>query len=233
MADFTIGRLAREAGVGVETIRFYECSGLIARPARPAAGGYRIYDRDTALRIRFIRQAQRLGFALAEIRELLSLRARHGADCRAVRTRAIAKRDEVIGKIDTLRRMRNALDALIATCPGGGTLRACTILSALERPARADANGRARSAPALPARRPKQWPKGVAVKTTILRIEGMHCEGCAQTLQFLLGREPGVHKVKVSFAEGGARIVHDAHASDAAKLAAVVKRAGFRSSAKQ
>lgn len=230
MAGFTIGRLAREAGVGVETVRFYERSGLIARPARPTGGGFRVYDRDAALRIRFVRQAQRLGFALAEIRELLSLRARPGADCRAVRTRAIAKREEVIGKIATLRRMRNALDALIATCPGGGALRTCTILSALERPARANANRGAFSAPTLPARRPKQWQKGAAVKTTIIKIEGMHCEGCAQTLRFLLGREPGVHKVEVSFAEGQARILHDPQTSEAAKLAAIVRRAGFRPS---
>ena len=66
------------------------------------------------------------------------------------------------------------------------------------------------------------------MKTTSIKIDGMHCEGCAQTLQFLLGREAGVRKVEVSFAEREARILHDPHASDATKLAGIVRKAGFR-----
>ena len=66
------------------------------------------------------------------------------------------------------------------------------------------------------------------MKTTTIKIDGMHCEGCAQTLQFLLGREAGVRKVEVSFAEREARILHDPQASDSAKLAAIIGKAGFR-----
>jgi MerR family copper efflux transcriptional regulator len=106
MPAMTIGRVAARSGVGVETVRFYERSGLIARPLRPAAGGFRVYDTDIVARIRFIRQAQQLGFSLGEIRELLSLRARPGADCRAVRAQAVTKRDEVDRKIGQLRQMR-------------------------------------------------------------------------------------------------------------------------------
>jgi DNA-binding transcriptional MerR regulator/copper chaperone CopZ len=229
MPRMTIGRLAATAGVGVETVRFYERSGLVMRPSRPTAGGFRVYDPEAVARIRFIREAQRLGFSLGEIRELLSLRATPGADCRAVRAQAVAKRDEVERKIARLRQMRGALDELIATCPGGGALRACTILDALERSARTGrrANEDLLSAPALPARRSKAWPKAGAVKSSVLAIRGMHCEGCAQTLQFLLGRAAGVRNAEVSFAAREARILHDPRVCDAAQLAAVVKRAGF------
>jgi len=229
MPRMTIGRLAEKAGVGVETIRFYERCGLITRPQRPV-GGFREYDSAAAERIRFIRQAQELGFALGEIRELLALRATPGADCRAVRAQAAAKRDEVDGKIAQLRHIRKALDELIASCPGGGALRSCTILDALERlPAGGAARGKC-SSEGLRAtpRRTKAQAKGHAVKTTILKVKGMHCDGCAQTLQFLLGREAGVHKVDVSFADSEARILHDPIASDEKRLAAVVNKAGFR-----
>jgi MerR family copper efflux transcriptional regulator len=95
----TIGRAAQRAGVGVETIRFYERRGLIQQPARPQSGGYRLYDEDVVERIRFIRQAQELGFSLREIAELLSLRADPAADCGDVRAQAMTKREEVNRKI--------------------------------------------------------------------------------------------------------------------------------------
>ncbi len=230
MAEMTIGRVAGKAGVGVETVRFYERSGLIARPLRPTAGGFRVYDAETVARIRFIRQAQELGFSLGEIRELLSLRATPGTDCRAVRAQAVAKRDEVDGKIGQLRRMRRALDELIATCPGSGAVRECTILDGLERPQgkKQPSSGRSLTQLAVPARATRSRTKGHVVKTITLKIEGMHCDGCAQTLQFLLGREAGVRKVDVRFADSEARILHDPGASDEKQLAAVVKKAGFR-----
>src|SRR5919106_6714241 len=127
----TISRAAEQAGVGIETIRFYERRGLIEQPPRPRGGGYRFYDDDGVERIRFIRQAQELGFSLREIAELLSLRADPAADCADVRAQAVAKRVEVDRKIAQLRHIRAALDELIATCPGGGALRACTIIDAL------------------------------------------------------------------------------------------------------
>ena len=126
----TISRAADEAGVGVETIRFYERMGLIEQPLRPS-GGYREYDRETVERIRFIQQAQELGFTLREIGELLALKTDRKADCADVRNQAIAKRDEVECKIARLEEIRAALDAVIATCPGGGSLNSCTIMEAL------------------------------------------------------------------------------------------------------
>ena len=131
MKGMTIGRAARKADVGVETIRFYERRGLIRQPAKPDGAGYRIYPEDVVQRLRFIRQAQDIGFSLREIDELLSLRADPGADCADVREQATAKLQEVERKIARLEEIRAALEELIAACPGRGALRACSILEAL------------------------------------------------------------------------------------------------------
>ncbi len=130
MARMTIGRLARAAGVGVETVRFYERKGLIRQPPRPETG-FRTYDDEAARRIRFIRQGQELGFSLREIGELMALRADPSADSSDVRDRAVAKLDEVDRKMRELGRIRAALEDLIAACPGRGALRKCSILQAL------------------------------------------------------------------------------------------------------
>jgi MerR family mercuric resistance operon transcriptional regulator len=126
----TIGQAARRAGCGVETIRFYERQGLIERPPKPAAG-FRHYPSEIVDRVRFIRQAQVLGFSLREIDELLSLRIDPRADCADVRSRASAKLDEVVRKIAELERIREALAELIEACPGHGAARTCSILEAL------------------------------------------------------------------------------------------------------
>ena len=131
MTAMTIGRLARKAGVGVETIRFYERKGLIEQPPRPRDGGYRVYPEETAHRIRFIRQAQELGFSLREVQDLLSLRADPKSDSADVRARAAAKLAEVTRKITELERIRAALEDLIAACPGRGALRNCSIMETL------------------------------------------------------------------------------------------------------
>ena len=130
--DLTIGRLAREAGVGVETVRFYERKGLVERPLRPHDGGYRIYPESTIARIRFIRQAQALGFSLAEIGELLSLEADPQAECANIRARAEAKLAEVEDKMLRLAEIRDGLRTLIAACPNRGPAgERCTILDTL------------------------------------------------------------------------------------------------------
>ncbi|MEE8548253.1 MAG: MerR family DNA-binding protein [Alphaproteobacteria bacterium] len=127
----TIGKAARLSGVGVETVRFYERRGLIDQPPTPANGGFRVYPEPTVERIRFIRQAQELGFSLAEIAGLLALRADPSADCAEVRDHAEAKLDEVERKIAGLEHLRQALAQIIAACPGQGALGACTIMEAL------------------------------------------------------------------------------------------------------
>ena len=132
MNDMTIGKIARKAGVGVETIRFYERKGLIEQPPKPVSGGFRVYPSETVPRVRFIRQAQDLGFSLKEIDELLTLRADPAIDCAAVRDRARVKLGEVDHKIARLQRIGAALEELIAACPGKGALRKCSIMDALE-----------------------------------------------------------------------------------------------------
>jgi len=117
MASFTIGKLARASGVGVETVRFYERKGLVRRPA--AQGGYRTYSNDDARRIRFIKRAQELGFTLREIKGLLELNASPRTTCADVKRHADAKRTEIGQKIRDLRRMQRSLARLAAACGDG------------------------------------------------------------------------------------------------------------------
>lgn len=131
MRDMTISKAARKAGVGVETLRFYERKGLIEQPRKPIETGFRRYPEETIERVRFIRQAQELGFSLREVRELLDLRADPGTDAAEVRARATAKLDDVNEKMRQLRRIKDALELLIAACPGHGTLGCCSIMEAL------------------------------------------------------------------------------------------------------
>ncbi len=141
MTPMTIGRLAREAGIGVETVRFYERRRLIEQPPKPDGGGFRTYPPHTLERLRFIRQAQGLGFSLAEIEDLLSLRADPDKDCGDVRRRAESRLVEVERKIARLESVRAALRELIAACPARGALRNCSILGAIEEGHTPAANG--------------------------------------------------------------------------------------------
>ncbi|MDA8110639.1 MAG: heavy metal-responsive transcriptional regulator [Betaproteobacteria bacterium] len=128
----TIGKLARGAAVSVDAVRYYENEGLLA-PARKTAAGYRLYGPEAQRRLRFICHAQQCGFSLAEIRELLELRARDHSCCRDVREVAIAKRGQLETKIAALRSLARALDQLIEACRNdAAALDACPILGALE-----------------------------------------------------------------------------------------------------
>jgi len=126
-----IGQLAKEAGVGVETVRFYEQKGLMAQPPKPETGGYREYPAESVHRIRFIRSAQQIGFSLGEIDELLELEAGNNTRCIDVRKRAEVKLEDVLVKIDNLKSIRKALEMLINACPGKGSVRKCSILEAI------------------------------------------------------------------------------------------------------
>ncbi len=127
-----ISELATRAGVGVETVRFYERQGLISQPHKPSDGGFRSYSQETVERIRFVRQAQDLGFSLKEIDALLSLRADPTTDCADVRERAQTKLEDVNNKIARLTAIQSALKSLIDACPGRGAVRSCSILETLE-----------------------------------------------------------------------------------------------------
>ncbi|MCE0507328.1 MerR family transcriptional regulator [Roseivivax sp. GX 12232] len=130
-----IGQAANAAGVNVETVRYYERRGLIARPPKPTTGGFRQYAPSTVRCIRFVKDAQKIGFSLAEISELLSLRVQPGATCREVRSLAEQRRAEVQERLNDLQRIADVLDELIDTCPDKESLGACSILEAIEREA--------------------------------------------------------------------------------------------------
>src|SRR6266700_6873282 len=101
----TIGRLAQEVGINLETVRFYERKGLLQKPPR-SISGYRLFPADTARRLRFIKRAQDLGFSLSEIRELLMLRLSPQTTSTEIRKRAEAKLADIEGKITSLDSMR-------------------------------------------------------------------------------------------------------------------------------
>jgi MerR family transcriptional regulator, mercuric resistance operon regulatory protein len=124
----TIGGLAKAADVHVETIRFYQRKGLLPEPQRPS-GGIRRYAEADRSRLHFIKTAQRLGFSLDEIAELLQLD--DGASCAQARTRAQAKLADVQTRLGDLRRMEAALEGLIRLCGASrGNVR-CPLIAAL------------------------------------------------------------------------------------------------------
>lgn len=131
MAGLTIGKVARSAGMAIDTVRYYEHEGLLEKPTRSAAG-YRQYPPEAVSRLRFIRQAKELGFSLKEIRELLSLRVTPGKSCADVKARAEAKIADVEQRIAQLDRMKRALAKLATACSGRGPTSECPILEALE-----------------------------------------------------------------------------------------------------
>ena len=128
----TIGRVAEAAEVNVPTIRYYERRGIIAEPPRTASG-YRQYDASVVDRIRFIRRAQELGFALEEIDDLLDLRVDDPASCDAVEAATRAKLETVEGKIRELERLRGTLRALVRSCEARETTAACPVLEILDK----------------------------------------------------------------------------------------------------
>ena len=210
----TIGVVAERAGVGIETIRFYVRKGLVEQPKRPL-GGVRTYPEATVERLAFIHQAQELGFTLREIGELLALQADPAADCGDVKIRAAEKLVEVDEKLVRLAAMRKTLRQLVDICPGKGELDECSIVAALSISSAA--------ATALTT----NSSRNTTMKSTELNIEGMHCQGCAKTVEMLLAAVAGVKTVTASYADHGARIFYDPATVEPQALAAAVARAGY------
>lgn len=128
---FTIGKVARLGGVGVETVRFYEREGLIPEPPRRASG-YRQYSPAMIDRIRFIRKAKALGFTLGEIKELLNLSVAPKMTCANVKRKALEKIKEVDAKIDHLKQIKKSLNRLMKQCRDNEPVSECPILENLE-----------------------------------------------------------------------------------------------------
>lgn len=131
-----IGELARKAGIGVETVRFYERAGLLQEPPRRESG-YREYSPESLVRLRFIRHAKTLGFSLPEIQELLSLR-RSETSCGEVQQRIQTKIEDVRQKIRSLERIEMLLEELVASCGAGNGAGDCPALDVLQGPDEGD-----------------------------------------------------------------------------------------------
>lgn len=132
-AQFTIGQLSRLAGVGIETIRYYERIGLMPRPPR-TGGGRRAFGPDNLAMLSFIKRCRELGFSLDDVRALLALRA---SDCTCSDVMSIAARhlEAVRVKLHTLSEIEASLTALIARCPGDASPE-CPVLEALDETCR-------------------------------------------------------------------------------------------------
>jgi MerR family copper efflux transcriptional regulator len=131
----TIGKVAKQTGVTVATLRFYERRGLLAEPQRTTAG-YRQYPADTVKRVLFIQRAKAVGFSLKDIGELLRLRRDPRTSCADIRARAVHKIEEIDRKLVDLEQIRGSLQMLAAQCRDDMALTECPILEALELDAR-------------------------------------------------------------------------------------------------
>lgn len=125
--QMTIGKLAKQADVTVETIRYYQRIGLLDEPVKPL-GSYRHYPPDAIGRIRFIKRAQQAGFTLKEIAGLLSL---DGTHCSEVRKIAEQKCQQIDAQIKDLTALRNVLDSLVKRCQADASTGHCSLIDAL------------------------------------------------------------------------------------------------------
>lgn len=127
----TSGELAREGRVNLETVRYYERENLLPQPPR-SPSGYRRYPPEAVRRLRFIKRAQELGFSLAEVRELLALRASPGTAAADVCHRAKAKIRDIEERIRTLQAMHQVLSSLVEQCSRQGPSGDCVILRSID-----------------------------------------------------------------------------------------------------
>lgn len=127
-----IGEVATRADVSVATVRYYERRGLLKEPPRSSTG-YRNFGSEAADRIRFIKQAQRLGFTLEEIKELLALRVERHLACDPVKQQAEAKIADIATRVRELTRMKHVLETLVASCESHRPTSDCPILEVLEK----------------------------------------------------------------------------------------------------
>lgn len=127
--EFSIGKLSRHTGCNIETIRYYEKTGLLPAPPR-TAGGHRLYDGEHAKRLGFVRRSRELGFSLDEIRALLELADGAEFDCGEVKTITLRHLQSVREKIRDLKRLERTLTQISDEC-AGGIAPDCPILDAL------------------------------------------------------------------------------------------------------
>lgn len=137
----TIGQLAQSVGVNIQTVRYYERRRLLI-PSDRKPSGYRLYGDEALKRLRFIKNAQALGFTLHEIADLLNLRVTSTARCGDVQKKALAKLQQVEAKMRDLRALTRALRSLVSACRAGQPTERCPILQTLEKKERREGNGK-------------------------------------------------------------------------------------------
>lgn len=130
MATLRTAEVAEQAGVNIETLRFYERKGILPEPPRRPSG-YREYPPETVERVRFIKRAQELGFSLREVQDLLDLRQMERVKAGRVRKVAEAKLEEIEHKIRDLEAMRQSLSELLCACDGQKPITSCPIIESL------------------------------------------------------------------------------------------------------
>lgn len=130
MTTLTIGKVAKRAGVNIQTVRYYERRGYV-RPAGYRDSGYRLYEEDAVQKILFIKNAQQLGFTLREISQLLKLRVSRTAHCGSVRARAQAHLEDVQAKIERLQSIEKVLSELVRVCNKRAKTDRCPILRSI------------------------------------------------------------------------------------------------------
>lgn len=132
MEDYlTVGKVARKARVNLQTVLYYERRQLLS-PTRRSDSGYRLYAPETVRVIRFVKNAQALGFSLDEIAKLLRLQVNHRSQCESVKRQARTRLKIVHEKISGLKAMERTLMRLLKTCAARGTTDSCPILQSLE-----------------------------------------------------------------------------------------------------
>jgi MerR family copper efflux transcriptional regulator len=188
MKSLTIGALARAAGVKVETIRYYERRGLLRQPERPESG-YRRYPPDAVKRVRFIKSAQKLGFSLREIQELLDLGSGPRSDCSEVLAITKRKIADVESKIKALDKIRSVLLELASHCPAEGNLTQCPIWERLESETEEEVWQ-------MSKRKVEVFTAGCPVCAELVDlVKGLKCPDCDLTI-YNLNRGEGIEKSK-------------------------------------
>lgn len=131
MSHLSIGQMATQAKCKVETVHYYEKTGLMPEPPR-TAGGHRMYTLTHAKRLNFIRRSRELGFNISQVRELLIFIDEPDHYCSEVKAMAMSKRQEIQQKIDDLKSLQSALDEMVNQCRGAKySVDDCSIIEAL------------------------------------------------------------------------------------------------------
>ena len=129
--QFSIGQLAKKAQCKVETVHYYEKSGIMPEPPR-TEGGHRIYSLSDVKRLNFIRRCRDLGFSIEQIKEMLKFIDEPGHYCGEVKAMAMVQSRMVQEKIDDLKRLQSALNAMVSQCKGEAyTVDDCPIIESL------------------------------------------------------------------------------------------------------